>query len=441
MTSNVVSEKNSVTPVFGCSVRDVDYAKFAMYKTILLSEIPTTSDRETINNWCGLPTGYLPKPEYYWDAYGKSNLDADKGYIKDQVSLQLNNDTTNNNSLENFNFGYEGMSGYNGYPVIFGANKTWKNKAPEGPNSYICTINANKYNITQILLSNAWTYSYIKENGELTKYNKDVESFKIKVTGLKSEIPLRYSYLSSTDATVTSNITIKSDGTYELPKSFANDGSLIDNYGWIGFSFTRISVDIPEIITDVNITIEILPEYKNGLVYDGVDDYSENASIPLLSDYTYIFKRTLLNKKYNSASIFKGSNQQSGGGAFICDYNSVEPDLLTQGYSFGAGLYVDSLNADSIVYGTRGSVNGTKITAGNNTDTEGLTVGKWRAYKEMVFYKLFLYPRTVNMLSINMVKNMMEEDGIIDLTSKLFTDKYTGDFYEMDFNNDFLIGN
>lgn len=115
--------------------------------------------------------------------------------------------------------------------------------------------------------------------------------------------------------------------------------------------------------------------------------------------------------------------------------------MLTQGFSFGAGLYVDSLNADSIVYGTRGSVNGTKITAGNNTDTEGLTVGKWRAYKEMVFYKLFLYPRTVNMLSINMVKNMMEEDGIIDLTSKLFTDKYTGDFYEMDFNNDFLIGN
>ena len=56
--------------------------------------------------------------------------------------------------------------------------------------------------------------------------------------------------------------------------------------------------------------------------------------------------------------------------------------MLTQGYSFGAGLYVDSLNADSIVYGTRGSVNGTKITAGNNTDTEGLTVGKWRAYKE-----------------------------------------------------------
>lgn len=446
ITHNIVATNNNIdatiTPIIGSNKNhDNFFAQMALYDFMLFDEISTDEEIKELNNIVGIEGDYVQKPSYYWDAYGKSNLDVDKGYIKDQVSLQLNNDTTNNNSLENFNFGYEGMSGYNGYPVIFGANKTWKNKAPEGPNSYICTINANKYNITQILLSNAWTYSYIKENGELTKYNKDVESFKIKVTGLKSEIPLRYSYLSSTDATVTSNITIKSDGTYELPKSFANDGSLIDNYGWIGFSFTGISVDIPEIITDVNITIEILPEYKNGLVYDGVDDYSENASIPLLSDYTYIFKRTLLNKKYNSASIFKGSNQQSDGGAFICDYNSVEPDLLTQGYSFGAGLYVDSLNADSIVYGTRGSVNGTKITAGNNTDTEGLTVGKWRAYKEMVFYKLFLYPRTVNMLSINMVKNMMEEDGIIDLTSKLFTDKYTGDFYEMDFNNDFLIGN
>ena len=446
ITHNIVATNNNIdatiTPIIGSNKNhDNFFAQMALYDFMLFDEISTDEEIKELNNIVGIEGDYVQKPSYYWDAYGKSNLDVDKGYIKDQVSLQLNNDTTNNNSLENFNFGYEGMSGYNGYPVIFGANKTWKNKAPEGPNSYICTINANKYNITQILLSNAWTYSYIKENGELTKYNKDVGSFKIKVTGLKSEIPLRYSYLSSTDATVTSNITIKSDGTYELPKSFANDGSLIDNYGWIGFSFTRVSVDIPEIITDVNITIEILPEYKNGLVYDGVDDYSENASIPLLSDYTYIFKRTLLNKKYNSASIFKGSNQQSGGGAFICDYNSVEPDLLTQGYSFGAGLYVDSLNADSIVYGTRDSVNGTKITAGNNTDTEGLTVGKWRAYKEMVFYKLFLYPRTVNMLSINMVKNMMEEDGIIDLTSKLFTDKYTGDFYEMDFNNDFLIGN
>ena len=448
ITHNIVATNNNIdatiTPIIGSNKNhDNFFAQMALYDFMLFDEISTDEEIKELNNIVGIEGDYVQKPSYYWDAYGKSNLDVDKGYIKDQVSLQLNNDTTNNNSLENFNFGYEGMSGYNGYPVVFGESKTWEAQGTkDGDKYYIYTSNANKFNITQIKISSSLFYSYIKRNGELTVFNKDISSFKIKVTGLEStNLLLRYNYLNSANATTRSISNITSDGIHELPKSFASDGSLTDDNFWIGLSFIRKSSEVPDVIQNVNVTIEVLPEYKNGLVYDGVDDYSENASIPLLSDYTYIFKRTLLNKKYNSASIFKGSNQQSGGGAFICDYNSVEPDLLTQGYSFGAGLYVDSLNADSIVYGTRSSVNGAKITAGNNTDTEGLTVGKWRAYKEMVFYKLFLYPRTIDMLSINMVKNMMEEDGIIDLTSKLFTDKYTGDFYEMDFNNDFLIGN
>ena len=38
------------------------------------------------------------------------------------------------------------------------------------------------------------------------------------------------------------------------------------------------------------------------------------------------------------------------------------------------------------------------------------------------FIKKMLYPRTVNMLTINMIKNMMAEDGIIDIQGKLFTE-------------------
>ena len=127
-----------------------------------------------------------------------------------------------------------------------------------------------------------------------------------------------------------------------------------------------------------------------------------------------------MNKKYNSASIFKGSNKQIGREAFICDYNSVEPDLLTQGFSFGAGLYVSSLNTDNIIYGKKDSVNGQIITSGNNTDTEGLTIGKWKNYKQMVFYKLILYPKTIPLLQINFLKNLMEKDEIIDLNNPIF---------------------
>lgn len=201
-----------------------------------------------------------------WIADGKSNTDPDRNIIKNKI-LGRGGD------FEILNAAYEGMSGCNGYPVVFGANKTWRYEAPGGGSSYIYTINDNKYNFTQIYTVAAWAYSYIKQNGELTDYNKDVTSFKIKVTGLEpGKFLIKYNYLSSTDATVTSGFVINSDGIYELPKSFANDGSLIDNYGWVGFGFAKRSTDIPNTITGVNVTIEVLPEYEGAFVTDGVDD-------------------------------------------------------------------------------------------------------------------------------------------------------------------------
>lgn len=201
-----------------------------------------------------------------WIADGKSNADPDRNIIKNKLPGR-------GGDFEILNAAYEGMSGCNGYPVVFGANKTWRYEAPGGGSSYIYTINDNKYNFTQIYTVAAWAYSYIKQNGELTDYNKDVTSFKIKVTGLEPDkFLIKYNYLSSTDATVTSGFVINSDGIYELPKSFANDGSLIDNYGWVGFGFAKRSTDIPNTITGVNVTIEVLPEYEGAFVTDGVDD-------------------------------------------------------------------------------------------------------------------------------------------------------------------------
>ena len=378
------------------------------------------------NNALGGDRPYLP-PELkarligVWDNYGKKNTDAKRGYIDEQVSLQKTG--TSVNPLENFNIGYEGMSGYNGYPVVFGANKTWANKAPEGTNSYICTINANKYNITQILLSNAWSYSYIKQNGELTDYNKDVESFKIKVTGLKSEIPIRYSYLGSTDATVTSNIIIKSDGIYELPKSFANDGSLIDNYGWIGFSFTKISTDIPDIITDVNITIEILPEYENGLAYDGVSDFTDNKNIPIFTDFTAIIKRVDLDAKNdNSTVMFKGNKiyESSIGNGFILDYCYNSKNHV---YSYGKLNQIER-DDSKIIYLTPESYNGNPIIKGENEDNLGLVLGK---YWKGIIYKTILYSKTISLLEINFLKNLMEKDEIIDINHPIFISNTEGE--------------
>lgn len=429
------SAGSGVVPVIGANTgKSSGFAKMALYDFMLFDEVSTDEEIKQLNDIVGIEGGYVQKPPYYWDAYGKTNSDADRD------TIQQRGVAVGNYDLTNYNHAYDKMSGYGGYS-LGRFDKSWASSSSN--NTSVIVVSRNPYDIT--LKKSGGNSDWEFNNTELKVISNPV-SVKFK-SNKNIRVTCDYHYYpvggnsEGTPLGITSkDLIANKDAIITIsPISQENiDKYNIDvNRGYYLIYFQLSST----LAVNEEVTIEMLPLYPNGLVYDGVDDYSENASIPLLSDYTYIFKRTLLNKKYNSASIFKGSNKQSGGGAFICDYNSVEPDLLTQGFSFGAGLYVDSLNADSIVYGTRGSVNGTKITAGNNTDTEGLTVGKWRAYKEMVFYKLFLYPRTVNMLSINMVKNMMEEDGIIDLTSKLFTDKYTEDFYEMDFNNDFLIGN
>lgn len=343
--------------------------------------------------------------------------------------------------LNNYGFAYDKMSGYEGYSFkSFNDSQSWNIRGDStgveiiSRNGYSMTVKKLVQNLDWQISNNEYRYPTIldKEVPFKCKSNKNVGliwQLKYKTEGATSDTTV-----TLINQQLTPNVPLEISLPYKTQDELTELGAVSTSvYYFLYFSNTLLEIG-------EEYTVEMLPLYPNGLVYDGVDDYSENTSIPAFTDYTYIFKRTLLNKKYNSASAFKGNNKQAGGGAFICDYNSVEPDLRIQGYSFGAGLYVNSLNTDNVIYGTKDSVNGQVITPGNNADTEDLTIGKWRAYKQMVFYKLMLYPRTTDMLTINMIKNMMAEDGIIDIQGKLFTDKYTGDF-NLDFNKDFLIGN
>lgn len=343
--------------------------------------------------------------------------------------------------LNNYGFAYDKMSGYEGYSFkSFNDSQSWNIRGDStgveiiSRNGYSMTVKKLVQNLDWQISNNEYRYPTIldKEVPFKCKSNKNVGliwQLKYKTEGATSDTTV-----TLINQQLTPNVPLEISLPYKTQDELTELGAVSTSVYYLLY-FSNTLLEIGE-----EYTVEMLPLYPNGLVYDGVDDYSENISIPAFTDYTYIFKRTLLNKKYSSASAFKGSNQQSGGGAFICDYNSAEPDLRILGYSFGAGLYVSSLNTDNIIYGARDSVNGQTITSGNNADTEGLTIGKWKAYKQMVFYKLMLYPRTTDMLTINMIKNMMAEDGIIDIQGKLFTDKFTGDF-NLDFNKDFLIDN
>lgn len=417
------SAGSGVVPVIGANTgKSSGFAKMALYDFMLFDEVSTNEEIKQLNDIVGIEGGYVQKPPYYWDAYGKTNSDADRD------TIQQRGIAVGDYDLTNYNHAYEGMSGYNGYPVVFGTNKTYANLVPNDGN-FILTSSHNIINVTKFDTSYGLLYSHIKLDGKLTSRNIDYPSYKIKVTGLGENFGLHYSYLESSSDTTVKGFEINNDGIYIIPKSFASDGSLTSNSNWIGFIFTGTA---PE---SCNVTIEVLPEYENGLVYDGVDDYSENTSIPAFTDYTYIIKYEDFNNPNTGSCIQRKGSIKAGGGAFVQDhiYRGTK-------YQYNFGISSNIHKDDSIAFCTKTNYNGTAIPSGNNTDDTGFTIGKFDGYRKMVFYKEMLYPRTVNMLTINMIKNMMAEDGIIDIQGKLFTDKFTGDF-NLDFNKDFLIGN
>lgn len=420
LVSSVVEDSNTKAPLFGRANTNQNYAQFAMYRTILLPEVPNAADRAILNKWCGIPTGYLPKPEYYWDVTGKSNSDtATRNTIKNLGTAKPVASTSDEDaySLENKNVAYEGMSGYNGYPVVFGANKTWETYATY---NFTSTINDNKLHITKVLNSNGLIFSYVKRNDELLNI-KEIPSFKIKVTGLEGESKLLYFYLSEENA---ANITILTleNGVHKIPKSLIPTNAL-PNSTWIGFKITSIQEGVSSF--DCDITLEILPDYY-GLCLDGITNYVECANIPAFTDYTYILMRQILSNNIpNSVTMHKGIVKELAG-AFTADYViNNEGGVINEFafHSFGAvNVILRSQVANKIIWANTTSVNGIAVKRGSNTDDESITIAKFGThYRKMVFYKLMLWSKSINnTYHINMLRNLINNGGIIDLNDSIF---------------------
>ena len=413
LVSSVVTDSNTNTPLFGRNVSNQHYAQFAMYRTILLPEVPNAADRAILNKWCGLPTGYLPKPEYYWDVTGKSNSDtATRNTIKNLGTAKPVASTSDEDaySLENKNVAYEGMSGYNGYPVVFGAGKTWETYATY---NFTGTINNNKLHITHIEhAGNGFLFSYVKREGQILN-KKEIPSFKIKISGLEGDSKLLYLYLKTENATGGSSLSV-GNGVHELPKSFIPTESLESNI-WVGFTISSAQEGVSSF--DCDITLEILPEYPNGLCLDGITNYIECANVPAFTDYTYIIKfKDFDDNLYNSCVQYKGPYKQ-GGSAFVQDY--ISTDYSKYQLSFGGSNKIS--NTISVGFCTKTNYNGSTINSGTNSDGLGIVIGKWASYRKMIFYKEMLWSKSItNTYHINMLRNLINNSGIIDLNDSIF---------------------
>ena len=82
------------------------------------------------------------------------------------------------------------------------------------------------------------------------------------------------------------------------------------------------------------------------------------------------------------------------------------------------------LEESKISWATPTSYNGNAITKGSGVDSAGLAIGRLRElYRKVVFYKLMFYTKTIDQLSINMLKNLFERDELIDVTNPIFKKK------------------
>lgn len=158
----------------------------------------------------------------------------------------------------------------------------------------------------------------------------------------------------------------------------------------------------------------------NGLLLDGVDGHAVNTVIPAVTDFTVIAKRISQASTNDTMFITKGQDGVVANFALGLEYRNINGEYV---YSFGTSTNVESI-PDLITYCTPTNYNGKVLTRGNVQDTNGIQIGKFDIkYWKGVFYKLMFYTKTIDQLSINMLKNLFERDELIDVTNPIFKKK------------------
>lgn len=238
----------------------------------------------------------------------------------------------------------------------------------------------------------------------------------IKITGLnniKEKLSLEYGYYTTDSKYIKNIILIDKDGiyTYDLNDIIIPDESNIAHTIYNRMYFGE------QIINDINLIVEEIPDYSNQLCYDG-KSYGVAYDMPILTDYTIIANRTWFAEKvFNSIFMSKALEQN---GAFIFEYKQNDK-WVTYSYYSATNINIDKDN--SIVYQTKNKYNEQTIYPGDKQDTDTLFIGTIRKDDTRTFIgchgDILLFNRTLTDNELDLVKEHFF--GIIRIKDALLT--------------------
>lgn len=360
--------------------------KIAYAGGFIANKVLTTDEINQIIAYFNLDRpGQIIKPQLYCNIKKQGITNDNHAEFNDQLI-----DFVGGHNIQLNNISWEGESGINSYPVVFGANKTWYSLTIK---NYEYTLNPNIIHLTHINTATALQYTYLKNDGVISSINREAPAFKLKVTGLNNNIYVYYRYLATSDATTISVYNIKEDGIYDIPKSYK-----VTNAMTLPTVFTSLGIGNTDGVFehDCNLTLEILPTIENALCLDGISDFGKATGLPVLKDYTVVADRKILG---NNEGGTLSKSYSAGNGAFIFETGSVI-------YSFGTGTSGSGVQSKRMLsYLSKYIYNGNPVQAGAGIDSDSMWLGTLRD-NDTRFAKLAL--RSLLLFSYSLSEFLLE---------------------------------
>lgn len=409
VVNDILGDKNDFTASYPTAAGVADYfsvigyldtnnvprkcVKIAYAGGFIANKVLTTDEINQIIAYYNLDRpGQIIKPQLYYNIKKQGITNENHAEFNDQLI-----DFVGGHNIQLNNIGWEGESGINSYPVVFGANKTWDKMASSNNTDFIFELTGNSIHLTKANDNLALLFTYVYKDGTVNEVS--IPTFKLKVTGLKEGQNVVYNYVSEDNVSDIASIRITEDGEYVCPKSTIFVPAEILSNVWIGFKVNPENIDL-------DITIEVLPTIEHALSLDGINDFGKVTGLPVLKDYTVVAKRKWLygdSVTSTETGSIVSKSKVGNNGAFILEQTLNRNPSRSSTFSFGtinSLMSNDKLNEESFTYQTKYSYNGEAIVSGSGVDSDSMWLGTIRdgdsRFSKIALWSLMLFPYSLS---------------------------------------------